>query len=242
VVATDRGSLCWLPWKEWGANRQQPGRDWLYHSAMSYYGLAYPYWVNLLLLVPLAAWLSWRRRPLQLTRADLFYLALFGIGFGFVEAAVVVYLRAAAGMLPGYHGTLADVARLAGQTGAGVHLDSVAQFPASLMTVELFREAATILMLVAVAAVAARGRRERFAAFLWIFSWWDICYYAGLRVTVRWPQSLTELDVLFLIPEPWVSAVWFPVLISSLCVLVVAACTNKTGAEPGDLARAARSS
>ncbi|HZU42577.1 MAG TPA: hypothetical protein VE994_07900, partial [Terriglobales bacterium] len=35
--------------------------------------------------------------------------------------------------------------------------------------------------------------------------------------------SLTDLDVLFLIPVPWLAQVWFPVLVSGLTALAVLA-------------------
>jgi hypothetical protein len=59
-------------------------------------------------------------------------------------------------------------------------------------------------------------------AFLWLFAWWDLSYYAGLWATVRWPASLTDLDVLFLIPVPWVAQIWFPLLVSLLTLLAIA--------------------
>ncbi len=54
--------------------------------------------------------------------------------------------------------------------------------------------------------------------FLWTFAIWDVAYYATLCATIRWPSSLTDTDVLFLIPVPWISPVWFPLLVSTLCV------------------------
>jgi hypothetical protein len=39
--------------------------------------------------------------------------------------------------------------------------------------------------------------------------------------TVRWPLSLKDPDVLFLIPVPWFSPVWFPLLVSGLAVAAV---------------------
>ena len=77
-------------------------------------------------------------------------------------------------------------------------------------------------MLVSVAMLAAARARERSAAFLWTFALWDISYYAGLWATIRWPTSLKDLDVLFLIPEPWVAQVWFPLLVSVLTLISVA--------------------
>jgi len=90
-----------------------------------------------------------------------------------------------------------------------------------LLRIEVAREAATILMLVSVAVLAARRARERCALFLWCFAIWDLMYYAGLWLTIRWPESLLTQDVLFLIPVPWVSGVWFPMLVSALTVAVV---------------------
>jgi hypothetical protein len=175
--------------------------------------------VNLLILVPVAAYAVWRRRGLSLRGSTLVTTAVFGSAFGFVEASVVVYLGAASGQLPGYAGTLADVQRLA--KDAYQQSQALPQLPESLLTVEPFREAATMMMLVAVALLSATSRRERCAAFLWTFAVWDICYYASLWATVRWPPSLSARDVLFLIPVPWFAPVWFPLLVSTLAITAV---------------------
>jgi len=74
--------------------------------------LAHPWWVNLLLLVPLVAYFLFRREKPQLTRHQLLTSAIFALSFGLVEGAVAIYLGAAVGLLPGYAGTLPDVARL----------------------------------------------------------------------------------------------------------------------------------
>lgn len=187
-----------------------------------------PWWVNLLLLVPVINYVAWRRRRLALSRRQLLYAALFALGFGFVEAAVVVYLRAAGGMLPGYHGTLADVVRQAPEFYRQTEV-LASSFPPSLLTVEVLREAATMVVLVAVALLAAPAWRERWALFLWCFAIWDLTYYAGLWATVRWPRSLTETDVLFLIPVPWIAQVWFPLLVSTLCLLAVVFSRGRRG-------------
>lgn len=180
---------------------------------------AQPWWVNLLFLVPWIVWLLWRREGLMLSWRQLIILAGFAAAFGFVEASVVVYLRAAAGLLPGYAGTLADVQRSAGTYPP---TQSISEFPQSLLTVEVFREAATIVMLAGVALLSAPRFRERWASFLWVFATWDITYYGALWATVRWPSSPKDFDVLFLIPVPWVSQVWFPVLVSAFSLLAVA--------------------
>jgi hypothetical protein len=186
---------------------------------------AQPWWVNLLVFVPLIVWFLWRREGLRLSWRQLTILAAFATAFGFSEAAVVVYLRAAAGLLPGYAGTLSDVQRAAAISPPA---QSISQFPQSLLTVEVFREAATLVMLVSVATLSGPRSRERWASFLWLFAIWDIAYYAGLWATVRWPSSLKDLDVLFLIPVPWISQVWFPLLVSALTLLAVALARTET--------------
>ncbi len=156
-----------------------------------------PWWVNLLLLVPFIVYFFWKQR-LNLTKKILLIAAVFGIAFGFVEAAVVVYLRAA--------------------TGA----QFLAQLPKNLFAIEFFREAATLIMLVSVAFLTVKTFRERWAIFLWTFAFWDIFYYAGLWLWLRWPSSLLNLDTLFLIPVPWTAQVWFPILVSGLTILAIA--------------------
>ena len=181
--------------------------------------LSHPWWVNLLLLVPLGAYFLFSRKKPQLTSRKLLTSAIFALSFGFVEGAVVIYLGAAVGLLPGYAGTLSNVARVSPD------LDQQAQqlgnLPPSLLRVEVFREVATMLVLLSVAILAEQKRGERFAVFLWIFALWDIGYYVTLRATIRWPCSPTSPDVLFFIPVPWNSQVWFPILISILTVAVV---------------------
>lgn len=187
---------------------------------------AHPWWVNLLIIVPVAAYFLWRRRGLELSLRTKLVVAVFALAFGFAEAAVVVYLRAAAGLLPGYNGgTLAEVRRL---SAANHPLLSLTQFPTSLLNIEVLREAATMVMLVCTALLAAPKARERWAAFLLAFAVWEIAYYAGLWATLGWPTSLKEIDILFLIPVPWVAQVWYPLLVSGLTLLAVA--TTKSGA------------
>src|SRR6266849_4518213 len=176
--------------------------------------LAHPWWVNLLLLVPLVAYFLFRREKPQLTRHQLLTSAIFALSFGFVEGAVAIYLGAAVGLLPGHARTLSDLARLSADLEQ--QAQQVSNLPPGLLTVEVFRETATMLMLLSVAILAEQKRGERLAIFLWIFALWDIGYYVALRATVRWPYSPTSPDVLFFIPVPWTSQVWVPILLSIL--------------------------
>jgi hypothetical protein len=141
-------------------------------------------------------------------------LLLFGISFGYVEAAVVVYLR-----------TIYDPIR------RQLHPDRAANdlFPlitpdqllgavpsrSDLLRIELIREAATMLMLAAVALVAVGARGAAWLpAFAIAFGTWDFFYYVFLRLLVDWPTSLLTWDILFLIPVPWVAPVLAPILVS----------------------------
>ena len=181
--------------------------------------IAQPWWVNLLVLVPPLAWFSWRRSGVPVTVPQLVISGVFAGSFGFLEAVVVVYLRAAVGLLPGYQGKLSDVIRMSGDFYR--QSQAISQFPESLLTLEVLREAATILMLLSVALLTSATSRTRAAVFLWAFAIWDIFYYAALWATVRWPLSLRDPDILFLIPVPWLSPVWFPLLVSALALAAV---------------------
>jgi len=174
----------------------------------------------LLLLVPPVAYFLWRRNGgLALAPHQLLTSGVFAAAFGFVEAVVVAYLRAATGLLPGYQGTLSEVMRRSGEFYQ--QSKAINQFPQSLLTLEVLREGATIVMLLSVAFLTAAKTGSRAAIFLWTFAIWDITYYAALWATVRWPLSLRDVDVLFLIPRPWISAVWFPLLVSALAIAAV---------------------
>ncbi len=126
---------------------------------------ASPWWVNLLFLIPVGLFFYFRKNRLKITKSQLVSTAVFGIAFGFVEAAAVIYLRAALGFLAGYGGTLKDVAL---QSEAYQQVWAAAALPQSLLTVEMFREVSTIVMLASVSALAAKKTRERLALLLWI--------------------------------------------------------------------------
>lgn len=131
----------------------------------------------------------------------IFLLSIYAIGMAYVETMVVVYLRR---LLP-------PEAEIGGITLA--ELTNLLKDRAVYFE-EQTREAATIVMLVAVAMLSARPWRERVAAFLWCFALWDIFYYVFLRLWLGWPRSIMDMDVLFLIPGPWVAPVLLPVAIS----------------------------
>lgn len=132
-------------------------------------------------------------------RKKLLLLALFAIAMGYLEAVVVVYLRA-----------------LYYPQGFAFPIEMIGLHHAS---VELGREAATIIMLLAVAFLAERTRRGRFACFMLLFGIWDITYYVFLWVTISWPASILDWDLLFLLPVIWTGPVIAPILVSVLLIL-----------------------
>jgi hypothetical protein len=140
-------------------------------------------------------------------------LILFGISFGYVEAAVVVYLRALYDPLR--HAIHPD--RPAGELFPLITADqlrSAAPEKSWLLGVEVAREAATIMMLASVALVAASNRPLWLPSFAIAFGTWDLSFYAFLKLLLHWPASLMTWDILFLIPAPWVAPVLAPSIVS----------------------------
>ncbi|WP_321376243.1 hypothetical protein [uncultured Draconibacterium sp.] len=135
-------------------------------------------------------------------------LAVFGIAMAHFEGVVVVYLRKAIGLLD------AD-----SESG---NKELLEQIPKRTIKIEMTREAATIIMLATLALLVGNSWLDRAMVFLWTFAFWDLFYYVSLYVLIKWPRSLTTIDVLFLIPRPWIAPVWFPVGISTITILSIA--------------------
>jgi len=129
------------------------------------------------------------------------YVVIFAVAFAWVEGSVVVYLREI------YFEGSFDFPIFTEWKGGKLVVDK-------LTRVELGREIATILMLVAVGCAAGKNALQKFCFFMISFGIWDIFYYIWLWVMVRWPESLMTWDILFFIPLPWVGPVITPVLIA----------------------------
>lgn len=145
-------------------------------------------------------------------------LFLFGIAFGYLEAAVVSYLRllhepARLRYYP--HRAASELFPL---LTVGQLRESGAQ-QAKLLVTEIGREAATLIMLAAIALAVARNAGQWAAAFVIAFGVWDISFYAFLKVLLDWPASLWTWDILFLLPVPWVGPVLAPVLVSVIMTI-----------------------
>ncbi len=146
-------------------------------------------------------------------RATVIILTLFSLAMGYMEGAVVVYLREI--FYPGGF-----------------------EFPLRPITshialTEILREAATLLMLITIAWLTGRTRTERFGFFLFCFAVWDITYYIILYLLLGWPESVLTWDILFLIPVTWVGPVLGPVLNSLSMILLALLISHFTSKDRG---------
>lgn len=132
----------------------------------------------------------------------LLVVAVYAAAMAWVEAAVVFYLRTLIGRLQPYQPN-----PLALSIGTG------------LAGVEAVREAATLIMLLAVGWLAGRNARSRLAYAIIAFGLWDILYYVFLAIIGPWPRSILDWDILFLLPVPWWGPVLAPAAISVVLVV-----------------------
>lgn len=128
----------------------------------------------------------------------LIWITLFSVAMAFMESAVVVYIR--------------ELLYPEGFKFPLVTLDSTLAFT------EIFREAATLVMLLGAGVIAGKTWSQKFAWFIYCFAIWDIFYYVFLLILISWPASLFEWDVLFLIPITWTGPVISPLIV---CVLMI---------------------
>jgi hypothetical protein len=127
-------------------------------------------------------------------------VATFAVAMAWVEAACVYDLRVLVDRLQPYQ---ANPLPISGALG----------------TIELAREAATLVMLAVVSCLAGGTVRARLAYGAIAFGTWDIFYYVWLKVMCGWPASLFDWDVLFLLPLPWWGPVIAPVSIALLMIV-----------------------
>ena len=127
-------------------------------------------------------------------RKKLITITAFAIAMGFLESAVVVYMR-----------------EILYPEGFAFPLSPI---PVSLAVTELLREVATMVMLVTIGVIAAKRFSTGFAWFIYSFAIWDIFYYVFLKLLLGWPESVLTWDVLFLIPTIWTGPELLPVLVS----------------------------
>lgn len=127
-------------------------------------------------------------------------VVLFAVAMAWVESAVVFYLRTMIDRIEPYQTNPLPIF-------------------GGLGSVELAREAATLVMLLTVGLLAGRTWRSRFAYTAIAFGVWDIFYYVFLKIMCDWPNSLFDWDILFLLPLPWWGPVLAPILIAVMMIL-----------------------
>src|SRR5262245_62145482 len=127
----------------------------------------------------------------------------FAIAMAWVEAASVFYIRALVNRIEPYQASPLPEGAMTGTLGH----------------VELWREAATLLMIATLGILAGRTWRRRIGYAALAFGAWDIFYYVFLRLMSGWPRTLLDWDVLFLLPLPWWGPVLAPVSIALVMIL-----------------------
>lgn len=132
-------------------------------------------------------------------------LAVFGIAMAHLEGVTVVYLRWVLGI-----------------NDSESNKESLEKISKQTIFIEKTREAATILMLVSLALLVGETWLDTVVVFLWTFAFWDLFYYLSLYLLIKWPPKFTTVDVLFLIPRPWIAPVWVPIGISSITIIIIA--------------------
>jgi hypothetical protein len=124
----------------------------------------------------------------------------FAIAMAWVEAASVFYIRMLVDRIEPYQANPLPI------NGA-------------LGNVELWREAATLVMIATMGVLAGRTWRRRAGYAALAFGAWDIFYYVFLRIMSGWPRTLLDWDILFLLPLPWWGPVIAPVSIALMMIL-----------------------
>jgi hypothetical protein len=138
--------------------------------------------------------------PLAPARRIWLVVALFAIAMAWVEAASVYYIRVVVDRIVPYQPNPLPVGGVLG-------------------SVELVREAATLVMLATVGILAGGTWQQRLAYTSVAFGVWDVFYYVFLKVMTGWPTSVLDWDVLFLLPLPWWGPVLAPVSIAVLLIV-----------------------
>jgi len=140
-------------------------------------------------------------------------VVVFGLAMAYLESVVVVYLNGALG------GRVGEIFPLRPDDTVG-----------DLLLTEVGREVATLVMIAAVGILVGSTAVERLAWGAVVFGAWDIGYYAWLWLLAGWPTSLATVDLLFLLPVPWVGPVWSPLAVSVALVSVGLAAARRTHA------------
>lgn len=125
---------------------------------------------------------------------------VFAVAMACVEAASVFYIRVLVDRIEPYQANPLPLQEALG-------------------SVELWREAATLVMIATLGMLAGRTWRQRAGYAALAFGTWDVFYYVFLRLISGWPRTLLDWDILFLLPLPWWGPVLAPVSIAVVMIL-----------------------
>ncbi|MGD9497028.1 MAG: hypothetical protein AB7Y46_12090 [Armatimonadota bacterium] len=123
----------------------------------------------------------------------LIALTALSICLGYVDAVASFSVR----------GTL-EVA----QEGANFARVMGEAMPARTVALEQTRQAASVLLLAAVAFVAGRNGLQQWGTFIFTLGAWTVLRYAAIRTITNWPESLASTDLITLLPRPAYVPVW----------------------------------
>lgn len=164
-------------------------------------------------------------------------IVLFSVAFGYVEAAVVAYLRAIYSPLHLHFYPGASPNELFPLLSLD-QLRDLGQEHFERLKTEIGRELATLLMLGGAALMTGQNIRERLAVFLVSFGLWDLTFYLCLKALLDWPASLLTWDLLFLVPVPWVGPVAAPMLVAvSMIAVGLAVLWREHNCDPVEISR-----
>lgn len=133
---------------------------------------------------------------------NLLFMSVFAVAFAFFESIVVIYTRR---ILP-----ISD------------WKIEVRDCPSLLLFLEKHhilwteqaREVCILIVLITFAIIAGSTIKEKFAYFMLTLGIWLLFRYIFLYSLIKWPDNFQTMDILFLIPGPFIIQVYVPILIS----------------------------
>jgi hypothetical protein len=128
----------------------------------------------------------------------LIAIAALCIAIGYVDAVATFYVR---GML--------EVSQEGGNFAQAV----TEAMPPRIVALEQTRQAATVLVLVAMAIVAGRNLQQQFGTAFYALGGWIVLRYAAIRTITDWPAGLADIDTVLYLPHAVYAPVWMPIVI-----------------------------
>ncbi len=136
------------------------------------------------------------------------YAAITGISFGLIEALNSAYIKM---IIPGEE----LIANITNARALYAYLHG--KF---ILWPEQTREISILILITIFACVVGKDRKNKAIFFLLILGLWKLFRYIFLFIMIRIPTSLTEKDIVFYCPSPWVAPAYLGICLSLfLCAL-----------------------